>query len=235
MRKFVLAAAAAALFVVPVLGQAPAPGQPPAAGQAAPAPAPGAPPQRPPQVPLGPNEWAIDGSHSAANFSVRHNVVSTVRGQLGRITGKIEYDGKDINSVKADVSIDMNGVNTQNEGRDKDLRSANFFDVANHPALTFKSKRVEPGTAGHFKLVGDLTIRGNSKEVVLDVEGPSPIVTSAGQRGPSVLTGASATTKISRKEFGILWNNLIEAMPVVSDEVAITIDLELRRTAAPGK
>jgi polyisoprenoid-binding protein YceI len=185
-------------------------------------------------VPLGPNEWAIDGNHSAANFSVRHNVVSTVRGQLGRITGKVEYDGKDIKSVKADVAIDMNAINTQNEARDKHLRSPDFLDVANHPSLTFKSKRVEPGSAGRFKLVGDLTIRGNSKEVVLDVEGPSPIVTSAGQRGTSVLTGATATTKISRKEFGVLWNNLIEAMPIVGDEVSITIDLELRRTAAPG-
>jgi polyisoprenoid-binding protein YceI len=161
-------------------------------------------------------------------------VVSTVRGQLGRISGKVEYDGKDIKSVKADVSIDMNGINTQVENRDKHLRSADFFDVANHPNLTFKSKRVEPGAAGKFKLVGDLTIRGNTREVVLDVEGPSPIVTSKSDRGTNVLTGATATTKISRKEYGVLWNNLIEAMPIVGDEVSITIDLELRRNSAPG-
>ena len=166
---------------LPVLAQTPPAAQPPPA--APPAGAPATQPQRPPQAPLGPNEWAIDGSHSAANFSVRHNVVSTVRGQLGRITGKVEYDGKDIKSVKADVAIDMNGINTQNERRDKHLRSADFFDVANHPTLTFKSKRVEPGAAGKFKLVGDLTIRGNTKEVVLDVEGPSPIVTRRPQRG----------------------------------------------------
>jgi len=153
-----------------------------------------------------------------------------VRGQLGPITGTVEYDGKDINSVKADVSIDMAGINTQNSGRDTHLKSADFFDVANHPNLTFKSKRVEPGAAGRFKLIGDLTIRGNTKEVVLDVEGPSPVMKS--QRG--ILTGASATTKISRKEFGVLWNNLIETMPVVGDEVSITIDLELNRPAAPG-
>jgi polyisoprenoid-binding protein YceI len=83
--------------------------------------------------------------------------------------------------------------------------------------------------------VGDLTIRGNTKEVVLDVDGPSPIVTAPGANGGvNVLTGASATTKISRKEFGVLWNNLIEAMPVVGDEVTITIDLELRRNAPVG-
>jgi polyisoprenoid-binding protein YceI len=157
-------------------------------------------------------------------------VVSTVRGQLGPITGRVEWDGKDVRSVVADVSVDMNGINTQNEGRDKHLRNADFFDVANHPALTFKSKRVDAVTEGRFKLVGDLTIRGNTKEVVLDVEGPSPFMKS--QRG--VLTGATATTKISRKEFGILWNNMIEMMPVVGDEVTVTIDLELTRPALPG-
>ena len=185
---------------------------------------------RPPQAPLGPNEWRIDRSHSAANFSVRHNVVSTVRGQLGPISGTVEWDGKDVRTVKADVSVDMNGINTQNEGRDKHLRNADFFDVANHPALTFKSKRVEAVSEGRFKLVGDLTIRGNTKELLLDVEGPSAFMKS--QRG--VLTGATATTKISRKEFGVLWNNMIELMPVVGDEVTVTIDLELTRPALPG-
>jgi polyisoprenoid-binding protein YceI len=230
MKRFLLIPAALIAAAVAVQGQ-----QPPPAGQAPPAGAgqgtpPAAAQQRPPQAPLGPNEWRIDRSHSAANFSVRHNVVSTVRGQLGPITGRVEWDGKDVRSVVADVSVDMNGINTQNEGRDKHLRNADFFDVANHPALTFKSKRVDAVTEGRFKLVGDLTIRGNTKEVVLDVEGPSPFMKS--QRG--VLTGATATTKISRKEFGILWNNMIEMMPVVGDEVTVTIDLELTRPALPG-
>ncbi len=204
-------------------------GQPPVA-QNPPAQAPAGPQLRPPQPPLGPNQWRIDGSHSAAGFSVRHNVVSTVRGQMGPITGVIEYDGKDIRSVKADVSIDVTRITTQNERRDNHLRSADFFDAANHPAMSFKSKRAEPGAAGRFRLVGDLTIRGNTKEVTLDVEGPSPVVKSP--RG--VLTGAAATTKISRKEFGILWNNMIESLPVVGDEVTVTIDLELNRPALPG-
>ena len=201
------------------------PQQPPAGAQ------PQQPGGGPPQPPLGPSQWRIDPNHSAANFSVRHNVVSTVRGQLGRISGTIEYDGKDIKTVKSDVTIDVKAVNTQNERRDADLRSPNFFDVGNHPNLTFKSKRVEPGAAGRFRLIGDLTIRGNTREVILDVEGPSPVVKSA--RG--VLTGATATTKISRKEFGILWNNLIENLPVVGDEVTITVDLELNRPALPGQ
>lgn len=238
MRRLFVTAAAAAAFVVPILGQT-APATPPPAGQAPAGQPPAAPqaaqPQRPPQAPLGPNEWAIDGSHSAANFSVKHNVVSTVRGTLGAITGKIEFDGKDVQSLKANVAVDLTKISTQNERRDNHLRSPDFFDVANHPTLTFKSKRVE-GAAPKFKLIGDLTIRGNTKEVALDVEGPSPIVQTAGRNGGvTVLTGASATAKISRKEFGVLWNNLIESMPVVGDEVAITIDLELRRNAPVGK
>ncbi|HET7695901.1 MAG TPA: YceI family protein [Vicinamibacterales bacterium] len=239
MRRSLVTAVAAAAFVAPILAQSAPTTQPPAgpapAGQQ-PAAASQAQPQRPPQPPLGPNEWAIDGSHSAANFSVRHNVVSTVRGTLGAISGKIEYDGKDVTSVKADVSIDMTKIDTQNERRDNHLRSPDFFDVANHPHLTFRSKRVETAGAGRFKLVGDLTIRGNTKEVVLDVDGPAPTVQTAGRNGGvTLLTGASATTKISRKEFGVLWNNMIEAMPVVGDEVNITIDLELRRNAPVGK
>jgi polyisoprenoid-binding protein YceI len=224
MRRLAGVSLAILLASVPVFTQNPPAQTPPAAPPA------GQQQQRPPQPPLGPNQWRIDQSHSGASFSVKHNVVSTVRGQLGRISGTIEYDGKDINSVKADVSIDMKAINTGIENRDNHLRSPDFFDVANHPNLTFKSKRVEPGTGGRFKLVGDLTIRGNTKEVALDVEGPSPVVKSP--RG--ILTGASATTKISRKEFGVLWNNLIESLPVVGDEVTVTIDLELQRPSAPG-
>jgi polyisoprenoid-binding protein YceI len=225
MKRFALVPAAVMIAAVVAVQAQQAP--PAGAPQTAP---PAAQQQRPPQAPLGPTEWRIDRSHSAANFSVRHNVVSTVRGQLGPISGKVEWDGKDVRTVSADVSVDMNGINTQNEGRDKHLRSADFFDVANHPALTFKSKRVEPVADGRFKLVGDLTIRGNTKEVVLDVEGPSPFMKN--QRG--VLTGATATTMISRKEFGVLWNNMIEMMPVVGDEVTVTIDLELTRPGLPG-
>jgi polyisoprenoid-binding protein YceI len=186
--------------------------------------------QRPPQPPLGPNEWRIDRSHSQANFSVRHNVVSTVRGQLGAISGTIEYDGKDVRSINADVTIDVTAVNTGNQGRDNDLRGDSFFNTATFPNMTFKSKRVEPVSDGKFKLVGDLTIRDKTNEVVLDVEGPSAVV--KGPRG--VLTGATATTKISRQAFGVLWNRMIESMPVVGDEVTVTIDLELNRPAMPG-
>ena len=225
MKRLAGLSLAAALAVAPVLAQNP-PAQPPAQPPAAPA----GQQQRPPQPPLEPNQWRIDGSHSAANFSVRHNVVSTVRGQLGRITGTIEYDGKSVQSIKADVTIDVTAINTQNQGRDAHLRRDDFFNTEQFPNMTFKSKRVEPVSDGRFRLVGDLTIRDKTNEVVLDVEGPAPII--KGPRG--FLTGATATTKISRKAFGVLWNNMIEALPVVGDEVTVTIDLELNRPTAPG-
>ena len=223
IKRFALVPAAV-LFVAAAAVEAQ---NPPQAGQA---PAPQAQQQRPPQPPLGPTQWRIDRSHSQANFSVRHNVVSTVRGQLGAISGTIEYDGKDIRSVRADVAIDVTRINTQNEGRDKHLRSDDFFNTEQFPNMTFTSKRVEPVSEGRFRLVGDLTIRDKTNEVVLDVEGPSAIV--KGPRG--VLTGATATTKISRKAFDVLWNNMIEMMPVVGDEVTVTIDMELNRPALPG-
>ena len=227
MKRFALIPAAmVAAATLTVFAQQPPAGQTPPAGAQTPAPQ----QQRPPQPPLGPNQWRIDGGHSQANFSVRHNVVSTVRGQLGAISGTVEYDGKDVNSVKADVTVDVTKINTQNTNRDNHLRQDDFFNTETFPTMTFKSKRVEAAGQGRFKLVGDLTIRDKTNEVVLDVEGPSPTMKT--QRG--IVTGATATTKISRQAFGVLWNRMIEAMPVVSDEVQITIDLQLNRPAPPG-
>ena len=212
MKRILLAALVAASMNMHPSAQAPAP-------QAATA-----------KPQLSANQWTIDSSHSAANFSVRHMMVSTVRGQLGPISGTIEYDGKDVRTIKADVRIDVNGINTQNAKRDGHLRSDDFFDAASHPSMTFKSKRVEPGAAGAFTLIGDLTIRGNTKEVALNVEGPTPPVKGMG----GVRVGATATTKINRLEYGLKWNSMVEAGPVVSDEVAITIDLEVTRPALPA-
>jgi polyisoprenoid-binding protein YceI len=219
--RVLLTIVAAALAVPFVHTQSPAPAAP-ATQQAR--------PQGPPQSPLGPNEWRIDPSHSAANFSVRHMMVTTVRGQLGPISGTLEYDGRDVRSIKTDVRVDVRGINTQNAKRDDHLRSDDFFDAAVHPVITFKSKRVEPGATAAFKLIGDLTIRNTTKEVVLDVEGPTPPVKGMG----GMRVGATATTKIKRLEYGLKWNQLIETGPVVGDEVTLTIDLEVVRPALPG-
>jgi polyisoprenoid-binding protein YceI len=184
--------------------------------------------QKPPArqaTPLGPNQWRVDSDHSAAQFSVRHLAVATVRGQLGPVSGIVEYDGKDVRSIKADITIDVKGITTHNQRRDEDLRSPGFFDVARYPTIAFKSKRIEPGNGGAFKIVGDLTIRDTTKEVVLDVEAPSPV--SKGMRGAVV--GTSATTRIKRQDYGLRYHEMVEAVPVVGDDVAITIDIEITR------
>jgi polyisoprenoid-binding protein YceI len=179
--------------------------------------------------------WQIDPAHSSAQFSVTHLMISTVRGEFGAMSGTIEYDGKDVASLKADATIDATTITTRNDYRDKDLKSDKFFDVAKYPTITFKSKKSIPGKDGAFKLVGDLTMHGVTKEVTLDVTAPSPII--KGMRGESRV-GASATTKINRQDFGVKWNATVDGGGVVvSDMVAITIDIEamLPPPAAPAK
>ncbi len=168
-------------------------------------------------------EWRIDPNHSAAQFAVRHMMVSTVRGQFDTMSGTVNYDPQNPTAAKVMVEIDVASVNTRNERRDNDLRSENFFDVAKYPKMTFESTKVEKVGDG-LKMTGNLTLHGVTKEVTFDVDGPaSPITTQRGMR-----TGASATAKISRKDFGMTWNRAIEAGGVtVSDEVAITIDIEM--------
>lgn len=174
--------------------------------------------------------WQIDSAHSAAQFSVTHLMISTVRGEFGAMSGTIQYDGKDVSSIKADVTINAASISTRNESRDGDLKSPHFFDVAKFPAIKFVSKSVVPGTAGTFKLVGDLTMHGVTKEVSLDVTGPSPVI--KGMHGESRVA-ASASAKLNRSDFGISWNNTLDGGGVVvSDTVAITIDLEAM--ANPG-
>jgi polyisoprenoid-binding protein YceI len=214
MRNAFLSVALAAAVVLPVVTHAQAQASAPA-----------------PAAPAGPNTWTVDNAHSSAGFSVKHMMVSTVRGTLGPIKGTIDYDGKSVDSLKVDVTIDVTGISTGNPNRDNDLRSPNFFDVAKFPTATFKSKRVEAAGAGHFKLIGDLTVHGVTKEVTLTVDGPSPAVKTQ-QGGQKV--GATATTTLNRRDFGLQYNALIEAGPVVSDEVQVTIDIEGNRRAGAG-
>jgi len=173
--------------------------------------------------------WTIDSAHSSAQFAVRHMMVTTVRGQLGAVNGTVQFDGKDLKTLTADVTIDVTGINTQEPKRDTHLRSADFFEVEKFPTITFKSKRAEAAGGGRFRLIGDLTLRGVTREVVLDVEGPTPEV----RQGTSRRIGASATTKLSRKDFGLMWNRAIETGGVVvGDEVTVTIDLAVVRKDA---
>jgi polyisoprenoid-binding protein YceI len=169
--------------------------------------------------------WTIDAGHSAAHFAVRHMMVSTVRGDMGKVAGTVTYDGKNLAAATVDATVDVTGISTRDEKRDAHLKSPDFFDVATHPTITFKSKKVTPNTDGSFNVVGDLTMRGVTKEVTLACEALRPAIKD--QRGGS-RTGTTATTKINRQDFGITWSRALDGGGlVVGDEVSITIDLEL--------
>jgi len=178
--------------------------------------------------------WDIDPSHTAAQFSVRHLMISNVRGEFGKVTGTVTYDEQEVSSIAVDVTIDATSIDTREPKRDEHLRSPDFFDVAKYPTITFKSKRSEKAGTGKFKVVGDLTIHGVTKEVTLDVEGPTPAI-----KDPwgNVKVGATATTKVNRKEFGLNWNAALETGGVVvGDEVSITLDVEIvkKKEEAPA-
>jgi polyisoprenoid-binding protein YceI len=175
-------------------------------------------------TPAAAQTWKIDSAHSSATFTVRHMMVSNVHGRFGKVEGTVVYDGSNIAGVKADATIDATTITTDNEKRDAHLKSPDFFDVASHPTITFKSKRAEVVGKGKFKLVGDLTMRGKTKEVVLDVEGPTdPVTVQNAQR-----IGATATTTVNRQDYGVSWSRTMDGGGyVVSDDVKITIELEL--------
>jgi polyisoprenoid-binding protein YceI len=175
--------------------------------------------------------WQIDPNHSSAQFAVRHLGLSTVRGAFTKVNGTIQFDDKDITKSSVDVTIDAASVDTRVEGRDKDLRSDHFFEVEKYPTLTFRSTKVEQVEVGKLKVTGDLTIHGVTKQVVLDVEGPTAAVKDpwGNQRA-----AASATTKINRQDFGVKWNAKMDNGGwVVGDDVAITIDVEMVQKGAP--
>ena len=158
--------------------------------------------------------------------------ISTVRGAFSKVTGTILLDDSDITKSTVDVTIDASTVDTREPDRDKDLRSDKFFDVAHYPSITFKSKRVQQVATGKLKVTGDLTIRGTTKEVVLDVEGPTaPVKDPWG----NVRVAVTASTKVNRQDFGVKWNATLDnGGVVVGDDVNITIDVEMIKQA-PAK
>jgi polyisoprenoid-binding protein YceI len=170
--------------------------------------------------------WQIDSAHSGIHFSVRHLVIAKVRGQFTRWSGTLNVPEGDFGRATVDVTIDATSIDTGVADRDAHLRSADFFDVASFPELTFRGRRVEPKGGDRFALVGDLTIRGTTREVALDVE-------SAGQtKDPwgNVRAGFAARTAVDRKEFGLTWNQVLEAGGVmVADKVEIEIEVEAVR------
>jgi polyisoprenoid-binding protein YceI len=174
------------------------------------------------------DEWTIDSAHSAANFSIKHMMISNVTGTFGKVTGTVNYDGTHLDKAKIDSTINVASISTREEKRDQHLKSPDFFDVEKYPTMTFKSTSIEPGKDG-FKIHGDLTIHGVTKPVVLNAEPLSPAVKSHG----SLHMGTSATTKINRKDYGLSFNKTIDnGGAMVGDDVNITIDIELKQAEA---
>jgi len=171
-------------------------------------------------------KYQIDPAHSAAHFSVRHMMISNVRGDFTKLSGAILYDAQNPENSSVEASIDGSSITTGDAQRDAHLKSADFLDVEHFPSLTFRSKSIAKGEGGG-KVKGELTIHGVTREVVLDVEGPAP---EAKDPWGNLRIGGSATTKISRKDFGLSWNAALETGGVlVGDEVKIEIDLQAIR------
>jgi len=168
--------------------------------------------------------WNLDPAHSTAQFTVRHLGISNVAGNFTKVTGSVVLNEKDITQSQVSASIDVSSVNTRVEARDKDLRSPNFFDVEKYPTIEFKSKRIV-SSGGKLQVIGDLTIHGTTHEVTLDVDGPTPEITGP---GGNPRRGISATTTINRKDFNLVYNNLLKTgEAVVGDIVKIQIDAEM--------
>jgi polyisoprenoid-binding protein YceI len=173
--------------------------------------------------------YNIDPAHSSAHFKVRHMMISNVRGEFGKISGTLKFDAANPANSSITAEIAVHSINTREPDRDKHLKSADFFDVENHPTIRFQSKKVEPIGAGEYKVTGDLTIRGTTREVVLQVEGPTPEV-----KDPwgNMRLGAEASGKISRKDFGVVYNAAMETGGVmIGDEIEISLAIELVKAA----
>ena len=172
----------------------------------------------------GTSTWTVDASHAEVGFAVRHLMISTVRGRFGAVQGSVALDETNPSAAKIDVTIDVNSIDTRQEMRDNHLRSADFFDAANHPTMRFVSKKIEGDIGDAFRVIGDLTIRGTTREVTLD----ATLQGSGLDPWGNERAGYEAKGKISRGDFGLTWNQALEAGGVtVGDEVKISIDLEL--------
>jgi polyisoprenoid-binding protein YceI len=171
--------------------------------------------------------WRIDPEHTSIQFTVRHMMVSNVKGVFHKFNGQFEIDDKEITIARASAVINVASIDTGIEKRDEDLRSPNFFDVAKYPSMTFVSKKIVRTGANSFKMTGDLTMHGVTREVVLDMEGLDTVV-----KDPwgNVRRGATLSGMINRKDFGLTYNKLLETGGmVVGDEVKINIEVELIR------
>lgn len=171
--------------------------------------------------------WSIDPDHSNVGFKVKHLMVSNVKGNFEKFAGVVDINDKDVTKSRVDVSIDTSSINTNVQKRDEHLRSADFFDVSKYPTMTFVSKKVAKAGKDKLKVTGDLTLHGVTREVVLDVEGPTR---ESKDPWGNIRKGASAATKINRKDFGLVWNKALETGGVaVGEDVTILLEIEMIR------
>ncbi|GAC1519572.1 MAG: YceI family protein [Herpetosiphon sp.] len=169
-------------------------------------------------------QWTIDASHSAIDFSVRHMMISTVRGSFAKFSGTVNIDEADPTRSAVEVQIDASSIDTRDAQRDGHLRGPDFFDAEKFPTLTFKSKRVERHGESQARIIGDLTIRDVTREVTLDTEYNGQAKSPWG----TVSAGFEAHTKISRKDWGLTWNAALETGGMlVGDEIKISIQIEV--------
>lgn len=171
--------------------------------------------------------WNIDPVHSAAEFKVKHMMISNVKGQFTAVAGTLDLNEEDITKSKVKASIETASINTRDEQRDTHLKSADFFHAEQHPTLSFESEKIARNEDGDLTIEGNLTIRGVSKKVVFTAEEPSP---AAKDPWGNYRIGLSATTKINRKDFGLTWNAALETGGIlVGEEVTITLDVQFVR------
>jgi len=169
--------------------------------------------------------WQIDPDHSSFQFKIRHLTVSNVKGSFIKANGTVILDDQNTDNLKVDLTIDAATIDTNHGKRDEHLRSPDFFDTAKYPTITFVSKKVAQDSSNRIRVTGDLTIRGMTREVIVDVEGPTPEVKDP---GGNLRRGATGTTRINRKDFGITWNRVLDTGGLVlGDEVDITVEIEL--------
>ncbi|HEX4933033.1 MAG TPA: YceI family protein [Gemmatimonadaceae bacterium] len=173
--------------------------------------------------------WSVDASHSHVEFAVRHMMVATAKGRFADVKGTIEFDGQNLATASVDIEIAVESIDTKQADRDNHLKSADFFDAANYPTITFRSTRIVPKGENEFDLIGDLTIRGTTKEIVLSAESNGALRDPWGMDR----AGFSATGKINRFDYGLHWNAALETGGlVVAQDVKITLEVEIVKPAA---
>ena len=171
------------------------------------------------------SDYQIDPDHSSIQFKVRHLMVSNVKGDFNKAKGSVMIDDSNITNLKVELTIETASVNTGHAKRDEHLRNPDFFDAAKYPTVTFVSKKVMQAGQGKLKVTGDLTLHGVTREITLDVEGPTQEIKDPWGK---FRRGATATGKINRKDFGLTWNRALETGGVVvGEDVDIYVEVEL--------